>query len=317
MVGTYFQVSGNPNTDPKAAAQWLAEQRRRPIRAPQKTVQYGELLITSASLSSIPDEDLWSVLEQVAIASIECSRFDLAQLCISRVSTRFPTSQRVIQLQGMLLEGQANPSAALALYENALAKEPSLILSRRAIAALKAMGDLSSVVEALNRHLDTFYTDPEAWLELAEIYATQGMYIQSAFALEEVILQVAQNSFYHLKYAETLYTAGEVAKSYKAFLRVLEMCQSDGEAVETKSVKAGPWLRALWGTKMATTALIWSSSPQKGTNAAKDDKEKVVDVDKVKKIDELVTSLLLNKVYTSQNVPAKHLRDLARSVLAA
>nr|CDI53940.1 tpr-like protein [Melanopsichium pennsylvanicum 4] len=217
----------------------------------------------------------------------------------------------------MLLEGQANPSAALALYENALAKEPSLILSRRAIAALKAMGDLSSVVEALNRHLDTFYTDPEAWLELAEIYATQGMYIQSAFALEEVILQVAQNSFYHLKYAETLYTAGEVAKSYKAFLRVLEMCQSDGEAVETKSVKAGPWLRALWGTKMATTALIWSSSPQKGTNAAKDDKEKVVDVDKVKKIDELVTSLLLNKVYTSQNVPAKHLRDLARSVLAA
>lgn len=42
-----------------------------------------------------------------------------------------------------------------------------------------------------------------------------------------------------------------------------------------------------------------------------------MDQAKVRKIDELVTSLLLNKVYTPQNVTDKHLRDLARTVLAA
>ncbi|SPO24338.1 uncharacterized protein UTRI_03606 [Ustilago trichophora] len=315
MATAHFQVTGNPETDPKAAAQWLAEQRRRPIRAPHKTVQYGELIITQGGLSSLPDEDLWSILEQVAIAAIEVSRFDLAELCISRLTSRFPSSQRVTCLQGMLLEGQGNPSAALQLYDTALAKEEtSLIISRRRIAALKSLGDTKKVLEALNSHLDTFYNDPEGWQELAEVYANEAMYAQSAFALEEVLLQIPQNSFFHLKYAETLYTAGETAKAYKAYLRVLEMCQSDGDALTQVSGKqGGPWVRALWGIKMATTALIASPAPTgKGSNVSEDN----IDQSKVKRIDELVTNLLLNKVYIPQAVPAKHLRDAARSVLA-
>ncbi len=154
----------------------------------------------------------------------------------------------------MLLEGKGNHSAALELYDIALETDStSLILSRRRIACLKSLGGAggaAKVVEALNKHVDTFYNDPEAWQELAEVYADQGLYAQSAFALEEVILQVPQNAFFHLKYAETLYTQGEVAKAYKAYLRVLELCQSDGEATTTKG---GPWVRALWGLKMVRT----------------------------------------------------------------
>lgn len=224
---------------------------RRPIRAPHKTVQYGELVITQGGLSSVPDEELWSILEQVAIASIEVARFDLAELCISRLTSRFPASQRVVSLQGMLLEGQGNPSAAIQLYNDALESESSLIISRRRVAALKSLGDTQKVVEALNTHLDTFYTDPEAWQELAEVYANEGMYAQSAFALEEVLLQIPQNSFFHLKYAEILYTNGDMSKAYKAYLRVLEMCQSDAGATTEKGPQ-GPWLRALWGTKMVS-----------------------------------------------------------------
>lgn len=161
----------------------------------------------------------------------------------------------------MLLEGQGNTTAALALYDSALIKEPaSLILSRRRIAALKSLGGSEGkerVVEALKSHLDTFYNDPEAWQELAEAYADEAMYAQSAFALEEVLLQVPQNSFFHLKYAETVYTNGEVAKAYKAYLRVLELCQSDAGATATaagdKGTQQGPWVRALWGTKVVST----------------------------------------------------------------
>lgn len=313
MTTAHLKVSGNPETDPKAAAQWLAEQRRRPIRAPHKTVQYGELVITKGGLSSVSNEDLWSILEQVAIAAIELSRFDLAELCISRLTSRFPNSQRVTALQGMLLEGQGKPRAAIELYEDVLNKgETSLILSRRRIAAIKSLGDAKGTVEALNLHLDTFYTDPEAWQELAEVYASQGLYAQSAFALEEVLLQIPQNSFFHLKYAETLYTGGDIVKAYKAYLRVLEMCQSDGESKTQGGGAQGPWLRALWGTKVATAALIASPPTSSRSSGAEE-----ADVGKVNKIDELVTSLLLNKVYTPQGVESKLLRETARALLGA
>ncbi|GAC96586.1 hypothetical protein PHSY_004168 [Pseudozyma hubeiensis SY62] len=305
MTTRDFDVSGDPSTDPTAAAAWLSAQRRRPIRAPHKTVLYGELLITSGSLSSLTSEDLWSTLEQVAISAIEVSRFDLAESCISRLTSRFPNSARVVCLQGMLLEGQSKSVQAIQLYESALDSDPtSLVLSRRRIAAIKSTGDTKQTLQALNSHLDIFYNDPEAWQELAEVYAGQGLYAQSAFALEELLLQVPQNGFFQLKYAETLYTGGELGKAYKAYLRVLEMCQSDGGG------EGGPWLRALWGTKMVTTALIASPPRSSAT-------EDSIDLAKVKQIDQLVTNLLLNKVYTPQKVAEKHLRDTARTVLAA
>ncbi|KIS69132.1 uncharacterized protein UMAG_10629 [Mycosarcoma maydis] len=315
MMTSRFLVSGNPATDPKAAAQWLAEQRRRPIRAPHKTVQYGELVITRGGLSSVSKEDLWSILEQVAIAAIEVARFDLAELCISRLSSRFANSQRVTSLQGMLLEGQAKSRDAIRLYESVLETEQtSLILSRRRIGAIKSTGDIKQTLHALNSHLDIFYNDPEAWQELAEVYATQSMYAQSAFALEELLLQVPQNGFFQLKYAETLYTAAELTKSYKAYLRVLEMCQSDAATTQpvapNTTAAHGAWLRALWGTKMVTTALIATPPRASSTDDA-------IDQAKVLKIDELVTKLLLTNVYTPQAVACKHLRDVARAVLAA
>lgn len=304
-------------TDPKAAATWLSDHRRRPTRDPYSVVTHGDLLITSSHLASLPDDELYSVLEQVAIAALETSRFDLAESCISRLQSKFPASQRVKSLQGMMLEAQGKGVEAVRFYDEALYKEPtSLILSRRRIAALKGLGENKKAIEALNAHLDIFYNDPEAWQELAEVYASEGMYAQSAFALEEVILQVPQDAFMHLKYAETLYTNNEVAKAYKAYLRVLEMCQSDGGSTTAQGAAQGPWLRALWGTKMAATALIVTPSSG-GKNRAAAAGEDAIDPAKVKKIDALVTGLLLNKVYTPHGVENKLLRDTARAVLAA
>lgn len=64
-----------------------------------------------------------------------------------------------------------------------------------------------------------------------------------------------------------------------------------------------------------TTALI--ANPTTGKAARDAPAEDAIDTVKVKKIDELVTGLLLNKVYTPQGVSSKHLRDAARAVLAA
>ena len=139
-------------------------------------------MIEKGGFNSLQDEELWSVLEQISIASIELGRWDLAELCISRVQSRFPASQRVTCLQGMLLEGKGELRKALALYDIELQEDgTSLSLSRRRVAVIKTLGEShprggrKKAIEALKQHLDIFYQDPEAWQELAELYAEEGL----------------------------------------------------------------------------------------------------------------------------------------------
>lgn len=58
---------------------------------------------------------------------------------------------------------------------------------------------------------------------------------------------VPQNGFYVLQYAETLYTQGEFAVAYKAFLRVLDMSQAVEKGTTATGEAKGPEVRALWG----------------------------------------------------------------------
>jgi tetratricopeptide (TPR) repeat protein len=44
---------------------------------------------------------------------------------------------------------------------------------KRRVAVFKQLGDTKSAVEDLCAYLDTFYTDVEGWLELADLYASQ------------------------------------------------------------------------------------------------------------------------------------------------
>lgn len=78
-------------------------------------------------------------------------------------------------------------------------------------------------------------------------------YPQAAFALEELILLQPQNAFAVLQLAETQYTAGEPAKAYTSYLRVLDLCGK----VEAGETKTGPWTRALWGLKAVSAAATW------------------------------------------------------------
>ncbi|KAN0065059.1 Inositol phosphatase SIW14 [Thecaphora frezii] len=332
MVSTSVDapIVGDPEVDPKAALHWLAKQRHQPTRVPYQVVQCGELALSNASLvSSLSQDELWAFLEQVGAAAIELGKWELAELCVSRLQSRFPASARVRCLQGMLLEGKGEYTRALEFYESELERDGTQVsLSRRLIATLKELpashprGGIQKAIEALNKHLDVFYQDPEGWQELAEMYTEIGQYQQSAFALEELLLLVPQNSFFQLKLAETLYTAGSIARSYKSYLRVLEMCKSDDGLVDGSA--NGPWLRALWGTKMCTSTLI--SQPTllatKVASSISSPGTEDISLDKVKAIDQLVTKLLLEKVYspalaTQKSDSAKQVRDVVRKVLGA
>jgi hypothetical protein len=114
---------------------------------------------------------------------------------------------------------------------------------------------------------------------------------------------VPNNSFFVLQYAETLSTGGELAQSYKAYLRVLEMCGIPLDRQETEGARLGPWTRALWGLKLVTTKLL--ATPNKSA-----------EVEKVEAIDAMVTDLLLNKSYKGSSKGVETTRNAARKVLS-
>lgn len=61
-------------------------------------------------------------------------------------------------------------------------------VAKRRIALLRSVGKITDAIDSLNALLEISPTDAEAWSELADIYLSQGMYAQSIFALEEVLV---------------------------------------------------------------------------------------------------------------------------------
>ena len=53
----------------------------------------------------------------------------------------------------------------------------------RQISVLRKLGNTDRAVEELSRFVDTFYTDVEAWLELADLYASQHQYVHTRYYL--------------------------------------------------------------------------------------------------------------------------------------
>ena len=49
-------------------------------------------------------------------------------------------------------------------------------LWKREISVLRRLGKIDNAVEELSKFADTFYTDVEAWLELADIYTSNHQY---------------------------------------------------------------------------------------------------------------------------------------------
>lgn len=114
-----------------------------------------------------------------------------------------------------------------------------------------------------------------------------------------------------LKYAETLYTAGEFATAYKAFLRVLEV----GADVERDSDagRGGPETRALWGLH-ATIGQLRSAAATK--NVGRGDGGERIKAESLDEVEQLVTDLLLNRAYSGEGKDKATLQA-ARIVLSS
>lgn len=241
------------------AWEYLSLVRKLKVRRSDKVLKHGLSILNDSKLRSKLGADEWTLYEQVAVAAMDCQCLDVAQDCTKALRKRFSESKRVGRLEAMLLEAKGSWEKAEKAYSSLLEDNPlDQIIHKRRVAMAKAQGNISGAIEWLNKYLEIFMADHDAWRELAEIYSSLQMYKQAAFCYEEVILAQPTVPLYHLAYADVLYTLGglenvQTAKKYYA---------------STIDLTGGKNTRALFGICLCTSAIAQLT---KGKN--KEDKE--------------------------------------------
>lgn len=204
------------------AWEYLCLVRRLKARRSEPVLRLGLSLLNDSKARSKLGSEEWTLYEQVAVAAMDCQKTDVAKDCIGVLKKKFPDSVRVARLEAMLLEAKGAWADAERAYAVILENNPNdQLVHKRKIAMAKAQGNTTLVVEYLNKYLEIFMADHDAWRELAETYVSLQMYKQAAFCYEELILAQPMVSLYQISYADVLYTMGgieniQTAKKYYA-----------------------------------------------------------------------------------------------------
>lgn len=228
------------------AWEYLCLVRKLKVRRSDKVLKHGLSILNDPNKRSNLGGDEWILYEQVAIAAMDTQCLDVAKECVKVLRKRFPDSKRVGRVEGMLLEAKGSWAEAEKAYSSFLEDNPlDQVIHKRRVAMAKAQGNTLEAIEWLNKYLEIFMADHDAWRELAEIYICLQMYKQAAFCYEELILAQPTVPLYHLSYADVLYTLGgsenlQTAKRYYS---------------STIELSGGKNTRALFGICLCTSAI--------------------------------------------------------------
>ncbi|CAI5972442.1 unnamed protein product [Closterium sp. NIES-65] len=252
----------------ETCAKYLREVRRLRLRRPFQVAEYGMALINSADERSKLGDEVWDVMEQVAIAAMDCQQLGIAKECIGALMIAFPNSTRVGRLEGMWLEAKGWWDQADKVYSDLLESNPQdQQVLKRQVAVLKGKGNTVGAISALKKYLETYMADYEAWKELGDLYISLHMFKQAAFCYEELLLSAPVNPIYHVTYAEILYSIGG-AENYR---------QAISHYAAATEYSGGTNLRALYGTCMASAALRSAGKPSRGAAAVEGEPEGLVE----------------------------------------
>ncbi|KAG8906374.1 hypothetical protein FRB99_007058 [Tulasnella sp. 403] len=255
------QATG-PRTIAKAL-EALQTLRSRNVRDAQAVVEHAEFLFEKeVDLQKKMGDEYWAFLEQLCLAALDLGNAEIVNDCIARLDERFPESPRVLILQGMRREASGKLSEALEIYDALLRENDSNAgIWKRRIAVYRQLGETKRAVEALCAYLDTFYTDVEGWLELADLYGSQHEYGSALEALSHALVIAPQNPFYVLQFGETAATQGDWELALKMFLRCVEMNDdANGDS--------GTARRAWFGIKLSTGKLLAEGVDKEGPSKA-------------------------------------------------
>lgn len=208
----------------------LRQWREEGCRRSEEVVELWEHVI-SRHPHSLGDE-LWPVLEQVAVAALDAARMDVAEATLSQLSQRFPGSLRVRKLQGMRLEALERWDDALDVYDSLIQAEPTNpSFRKRRVAVFKGRNLPMEALKELSEYLKTFINDTEAWTEAMHLYLQVGDLRSAAHCAEELILAAPHNHLYHQRYAEVKYSQGgsePLETAVKHFSHAVSLCPSSG-----------------------------------------------------------------------------------------
>ncbi|OAX34477.1 TPR-like protein [Rhizopogon vinicolor AM-OR11-026] len=262
----------------QSALEQLAAHRIKNTRASQDVFRNGLLVLQKKGLKKLGD-DGWTFLEQLTLASIDVGRLDIADQCLQLIADKFPNSPRVDCLTGIRIEATEPPETALKYYADILeADSANAGIWKRRISVLRRTGKVEKAVNELVQFLDTFYTDVEGWLELADIYATCNQYEHSLQALTHVLLLTPQNPFYMLQAAETAYTAEDFPLAIKMFLTVVDMTDGDdSEQLLQESTPLGITVRAWFGVKLCARRIAQNTNMKSPSNTSLPKKVELLD----------------------------------------
>jgi len=238
--GEYESLVKRGGTSHASAVELLQAMRTHKIRQPELAVLHGGRLLmgTHRKLGG----EVWTVMEQVFLASIEVGADGWRDYCLNKLTSQFPNSTRVERLKGLYQESLEKWADATAIYKKILVDKPEDVPThKRLIALYKQRGKTPDAIEAINQYLDTFSADAEVWHELAEMYIEAGSLQRAAFCFEEQLLTNKHSLYHVLTYAELMYTLHDYDNSRKYYSLA---CYLDGAC-----------LRALWGLVMANIAL--------------------------------------------------------------
>jgi tetratricopeptide (TPR) repeat protein len=62
------------------------------------------------------------------------------------------------------------------------------VFRKRRIAILIAKGERNAAIRELNKYLDAFGTDTEAWLQLSDLFLQEADYGRAVYCFEELLL---------------------------------------------------------------------------------------------------------------------------------
>jgi tetratricopeptide (TPR) repeat protein len=210
------------------------------------------------------------------------------------LSAKFPGSPRVDVLNGIRIEATDSLDGAASYYKSILEVDSTNVVCRnrtrlahfthpvqaawkRLITVIRRQGNIESAVKELHLFLDTFYTDAEGWLELADIYSSCSQWViiflpfsesdnsyRHTYALQSlthVMLLVPQNPFYIVQAAETAYAAGDVPLSARLFLQAVDLIDEDSARNGVKtSAPAGVAIRSWYGLRLVGLC-VFTSQP--------------------------------------------------------
>ncbi|KAH9064579.1 TPR-like protein [Lactarius vividus] len=237
--------------DVASALQRLANYRTKNSRTSREIFESGVVVFRNNALHKLGD-DSWQFLESLALAAVDVGRIDVAEACLNHLSAKFPESPRVQCLEGILKEATEDPEVALVFYQKLLEVDPSsLAVWKRQISVLRRLGRTETAVDELSKLVDTFYTDVEAWLELANLYISLYQYTSALQALSHVLLLAPQNPFYVLQAAETAYTAEDIPLAIRFFLMTIDMVGDDEESPPPTGIT----IRAWYGVELSSARL--------------------------------------------------------------